>query len=182
VNIFIFVSEQWLLISLLFALIGFFLFTEQRKSGKTLGTAELVRLMNSDQAVVVDVRTTAEFESGHIHGSRNIPHTKLASRIGELEKSRGKTIVVVDKIGQHSAALANFSLKIITMLDALAAASVSGRAQAFHWYQVSNSTPGLSRRHSMALLKELTCLTLYYMAHAFALFALPRGGCSLPKK
>ena len=94
-NIFIFVSEQWLLISLLFALIGFFLFTEQRKSGKTLGTAELVRLMNSDQAVVVDVRTTAEFESGHIH-------TKLASRIGELEKSRGKTIVVVDKIGQHS--------------------------------------------------------------------------------
>ena len=58
--------------------------------------------MNSDQAVVVDVRTTAEFESGHIHGSRNIPHTKLASRIGELEKSRGKTIVVVDKIGQHS--------------------------------------------------------------------------------
>ena len=102
VNIFIFVSEQWLLISLLLALIGVFLFTEQSKSGKTLGTAELVRLMNSDQAVVVDVRTAAEFESGHIHGSRNIPHTKLASRIGELEKVRDKTIVVVDKIGQHS--------------------------------------------------------------------------------
>ena len=58
--------------------------------------------MNNDQAVVVDVRTAAEFEAGHIHGALSIPHTKLASRIAELEKSRGKIIVVVDKIGQHS--------------------------------------------------------------------------------
>ena len=101
-DFFIFVSEQWLLISLLIALIGVFLFTEQRKSGKSISTAELVRLMNSEEAVVVDLRTAAEFESGHIHGSRNIPHNKLAGRIAELEKVRSKIIVVVDKIGQHS--------------------------------------------------------------------------------
>jgi len=102
VDFFIFVSEQWLLISLLIALIGVFLFTEQGKSGKSISPAELVRLMNSEEAVVVDVRTAGEFESGHIHGSRNIPHGKLASRIAELEKFRSKIIVVVDKIGQHS--------------------------------------------------------------------------------
>ena len=85
-DFFIFVSEQWLLISLLIALIGVFLFTEQGKSGKSISPAELVRLMNSEEAVVVDVRSAGEFESGHIHGSRNIPHGKLASRIAELEK------------------------------------------------------------------------------------------------
>jgi rhodanese-related sulfurtransferase len=102
VNFFIFVSQQWYLFALLIALIALFLYTEQRKSGKSIGTAELVRLMNSDQAVVVDVRPSSEFDSGHIHGARNIPHSKLASRIAELEKSRDKIIVLVDKLGQHS--------------------------------------------------------------------------------
>ena len=103
-EIFVFVSEQWLLITLLAALIGVFVLTEQRKSGKTLTTSELVRLMNDDEAIVVDVRSAAEFESGHIHGALSIPHLKLASRIAELEKYREKIIVVADKIGQHSGA------------------------------------------------------------------------------
>lgn len=104
-EIFVFVSEQWLLITLLAAFIGIFFLTEQSKSGKTLGSSELVRLINNEDAIVLDVRTSAEFENGHIHGALNIPHQKLNSRITELEKYRSKTIVVVDKIGQHSASV-----------------------------------------------------------------------------
>lgn len=104
-DFFIFVSEQWLLITLLAALIAVFLLTEQSKSGKSLSTSELVRLMNNDKALVLDVRSAAEFDSGHIHGAISIPHQKLASRIAELEKYRDKIIVVVDKIGQHSGAM-----------------------------------------------------------------------------
>ncbi len=77
---------------------------EQGKSGKSVSTSELVRLINNDEAVVVDVRSGAEFESGHIHGAISIPHQKLASRIAELEKHRDKIIVIADKIGQHSGA------------------------------------------------------------------------------
>jgi len=104
VEIFVFVSQQWILITLLAALIGVFFLTEQNKSGKSLSSSELVRLINSDEAVVVDVRSAAEFEAGHIHGAISIPHQKLASRITELEKHREKIIVVADKIGQHSGA------------------------------------------------------------------------------
>ena len=39
-DIFVFVSEQWVLISLLMGLIGLFFFTEQNKAGKSIGTAE----------------------------------------------------------------------------------------------------------------------------------------------
>jgi rhodanese-related sulfurtransferase len=104
VEFFVFVSEQWLLITLLAALIGIFVVTEQSKSGKSLNSSELVRIINNDEAVVVDVRSAAEFEAGHIHGALSIPHQKLASRIAELEKHREKVIVLVDKIGQHSGA------------------------------------------------------------------------------
>ncbi len=101
-DFFIFVSEKWFLFALLIALIALFLLTEQNKSGKTIGTSELVRMTNNDQAIVVDVRPSAEFDLGHIHGSRNIPHSKIASRIAELEKYRSTIIVLVDKLGQHS--------------------------------------------------------------------------------
>lgn len=100
-DIFVFVSEQWVLVSLLLALIYLFAWTERTKGGKSIGVSQLVALMNSDEAVLVDVRPVGEFQAGHIHGAINIPHTKIASRISELEKCRSKTIVLTDNMGQH---------------------------------------------------------------------------------
>ena len=101
-NFFIFVSEQFVLISLLFGLIFIFAWTERAKGGKSISTSQLVQMMNADEAALVDVRPSGEFQSGHIHGAINIPHTKIASRISELEKCRSKTIVLTDNMGQHA--------------------------------------------------------------------------------
>ena len=78
------------------------MFTERTKGGKPIPTAEVVSLMNADTAILVDVRATADFQAGHIHGAINIPHTKTATRISELEKHRDKLIVLVDQMGQHA--------------------------------------------------------------------------------
>ena len=40
-------------------------------------------------AVLLDVRSPAEFASGHITGALNIPHTDLPGRIDELRKAQG---------------------------------------------------------------------------------------------
>ena len=101
-DIFVFVSEQWLLISAFLILLFIFLSKERSNSGKPLATSELVALMNADQAILVDVRASAEFQAGHIHGAFNIPHTKINGRISELEKHRQKLIVLVDQMGQHA--------------------------------------------------------------------------------
>ena len=101
-DIFIFVSEQWILISVLMALIYLFAWTERAKGGKSINTNELVAMMNADTAVLVDVRPQIEFQAGHIHGAINIPHTKVDGRIGELEKSRSKVLVLTDHMGQHA--------------------------------------------------------------------------------
>ena len=82
-----------------------FAWTERAKGGKPLTPSELVRLMNNDEAVLVDVRDAAEFKAGHITDAVHIPHNKMAGRISELEKYRDKTIVVADKIGQHAGAV-----------------------------------------------------------------------------
>jgi len=102
VDIFIFASEQWLLLSIFLVLLYIFMFTERTKGGKPIPTAELVSLMNSEAAVLVDVRPSTDFQAGHIHGAINIPHTKTATRISEIEKHREKLIVLVDQMGQHA--------------------------------------------------------------------------------
>jgi|TARA_B110000977_G_scaffold27084_1_gene34041 rhodanese-related sulfurtransferase len=102
VDIFLFASEQWILISVLLMLIYAFAFTERTKGGKPITVSEAVSLMNSDQAVLVDVRPSNEFQAGHIHGALNIPHTKLTGRISELEKCRSKIVLLADQMGQHA--------------------------------------------------------------------------------
>ena len=101
-DIFVFASEQWILISVLLMLIYVFAFTERTKGGKPISATELVSLMNAEQAQLVDVRASADFHAGHVHGAMNIPHTKMASRGSELEKHRSKVIVLTDQMGQHA--------------------------------------------------------------------------------
>jgi rhodanese-related sulfurtransferase len=101
-DIFIFASEQWVLLSLLLVLIYTFFFMERARGGKPIASSELVKLMNSDQAILVDVRAANDYQAGHIHGAVNIPYAKTESRMSELHKQRGKLIVLVDQMGQHA--------------------------------------------------------------------------------
>ena len=40
------------------------------------------------QAVLLDVRSAAEFGPGHLPGALNIPHTELRQRLGEIPPDR----------------------------------------------------------------------------------------------
>ena len=101
-NIFIFVSQEWLLITGLFALIAALIALTRKNNGLPIAASELVQLMNQDKAVLVDVRSANDFNQGHIHGSINIPHNALASRTSELEKYKSSMIVLTDQVGQHA--------------------------------------------------------------------------------
>jgi len=47
------------------------------------------RLAASDAPAVIDVRTPAEYASGHVPGAVNIPYEEIATRIGEVEAPNG---------------------------------------------------------------------------------------------
>jgi len=64
--------------------------------GNAVNYAELV----SQGAVIVDVRTKAEYASGHVKGSINIPLDQLGSKIATLPK---KPIITCCASGMRSA-------------------------------------------------------------------------------
>ncbi|MTI15018.1 rhodanese-like domain-containing protein [Sansalvadorimonas verongulae] len=83
-------------------LLGLLIFSELRKGGQTVGTQMLTRMVNQEQALVVDIRDKKEFARGAIVDSINIPHGSLKSRIGELDKHKSDPVILVDSMGQHS--------------------------------------------------------------------------------
>ena len=56
--------------------------------------AEMIRMMNRDHAVVVDVRGEDEFRAGHVLNAVNIPDAAIADRHKELEKARNKPLIL----------------------------------------------------------------------------------------
>jgi rhodanese-related sulfurtransferase len=57
-------------------------------------------------AIVIDVRTTGEFKSGHIKGSKNIPLDTIAAKISEIKKLE-KPVIVCCRSGMRSAQAAS---------------------------------------------------------------------------
>src|SRR5690606_26102621 len=55
--------------------------------------SEVTRLMNREKAVIVDVRGSGDFSSGHILNAMNIPESELATRLKELEKFRKQPVI-----------------------------------------------------------------------------------------
>ncbi|WP_332820645.1 rhodanese-like domain-containing protein [Pseudomonas sp.] len=101
-NLIEFASTHYVLSGLFVVLLALLIFTELRKGGQSLSSRELTALINSEQGLVLDVRGQKDFSAGHIVGALHIPFEKVASRIAELEKHKGKTLVVVDAMGQHA--------------------------------------------------------------------------------
>jgi phage shock protein E len=65
--------------------------------GPSVDLAALVK----DGAIVVDVRTPAEYKGGHIRGSVNMPLDSLRGRVSELKK-KGKPVITCCRSGARS--------------------------------------------------------------------------------
>lgn len=97
-----FVSNHYILSTLFVVLLALLIANEARRGGRSLNCRELTAQINGAAAVLLDVRAHKEFSGGHITGSLNIPFDKLDSRIAELDKHKGKTLIVIDAMGQHA--------------------------------------------------------------------------------
>lgn len=102
---FVFISQEWLLVTTLAVLMVVYAYRERIKNGRPIPAYEVTRMLNKEEAVLLDVRDAADYKAGHISGALNLPHAKVAAE-GEqlLEPHRSKVIVVADKMGQHAGA------------------------------------------------------------------------------
>ena len=73
-----------------------------RPAGRRATPLQVTQLMNRGKTTVIDVRNADEFAGGHLRDAKNIPLADLGNRIGELEKSKNRTVVVVCQSGARS--------------------------------------------------------------------------------
>ncbi|MDR7345150.1 rhodanese-related sulfurtransferase [Pantoea alhagi] len=67
---------------------------------KTISRGEATRLINKEDAVVVDTRARDDFRKGHISGAHNILAADIKKgTFGELEKHKAQPIIVVCATG-----------------------------------------------------------------------------------
>jgi rhodanese-related sulfurtransferase len=97
-----FATNHYLLTGSAALILALLIYSELQRGGKSLSCRELTALVNSEQGVIVDVRSHKDFASGHIVDALNIPYDKIAERTVELDKYKGKTIILVDALGQHA--------------------------------------------------------------------------------
>lgn len=69
---------------------------------KGLRPAELTALMNRDNALVVDLQPAADFEKGHIPGSKNVQMSQFDPESKLLGAAKSLPVVTVCKTGQVS--------------------------------------------------------------------------------
>ncbi|HGX92029.1 MAG TPA: rhodanese-like domain-containing protein [Candidatus Tenderia sp.] len=68
-----------------------------------VGPNDAVRLMNQEDAAILDVREDSEYQEGHVLNAIHIPLGLLEARLDELDEYREKPLIVYCRSGQRSA-------------------------------------------------------------------------------
>lgn len=67
----------------------------QANKGLLLSPAMAIRLMNNhDDALIIDIRTAAEYKSGHIKGAKNAPLAEFSSSIESYSSYKNKPVLI----------------------------------------------------------------------------------------
>ncbi len=73
--------------------------------------AEVVQLINHQNAVIVDVRSDKEYQEGHIVNSLHIPLGVLENRLSDLKDHKSDSLIMVCRSGTRSTSAANILKK-----------------------------------------------------------------------
>jgi rhodanese-related sulfurtransferase len=77
-------------------------FSRFTRGYKAVSPAQLTQLINRDNALVVDVSAIADFEKGHIVGSKHVALSQLDPESKLLAKVKELPVALVCRNGMHS--------------------------------------------------------------------------------
>src|SRR5918996_115821 len=91
-----FITNHWVLFAALLAILSLLIWhlISARRGGAEISPAEVTRLINREEVVIIDIRDKAQYAKGHIIEAISMPSTELPERIKELEKYRDRPIVL----------------------------------------------------------------------------------------
>ena len=87
----------------IFAMVIYAYFKSATEKFKTVQYSEAIRLINNEDALVVDLRTLDEFQRGHIINSVNLlPSDIKNTNFGKIEQHKEKALILVDANGVNA--------------------------------------------------------------------------------
>lgn len=99
-----FVANHTILSTIFFVLAGVLVWTFVGGGGsRRVEPAQATRLINHENALVIDVRSNGEYAEGHIVNAINEPLGGLAQQMSKLDKYRDRTIITTCRNGQQAA-------------------------------------------------------------------------------
>ncbi len=105
-----FLAAHPILTGALVAVLALIIFAEFRRltrKYRELAPTEAVRVMNQDDALVLDVREHNEVSGGRIGGAKHIPLGELKKRMQDIEGWKSSPVVVYCRSGNRSSMAAN---------------------------------------------------------------------------
>jgi rhodanese-related sulfurtransferase len=82
---------------------GALLFPALMPRGRQATPLQATQMINRGKSTaVIDVRSADEFNAGHLRDAKNMPLADLAKRIGELDKNKVKTVILVCQSGARA--------------------------------------------------------------------------------
>lgn len=103
---FTFLLDHWILsfaLVFLTILLLMDIFKRRLLGFKEVDAPEMVRRMNHEDAIVLDVREDQEYADGHIVNALHIPLGVLEKRLDELQPHKDKGIIVYCRSGDRAA-------------------------------------------------------------------------------
>ena len=100
-----FIQNNWPLVLVLIisgAMLVWPLVQRQFSSAREIGALAATQLINRKNAVVLDLRETAEYEGGRVPNAMHIPLSQLASRGQELAKFTARPVIAYCDRGNRS--------------------------------------------------------------------------------
>ena len=113
-----FVIDNWPLIAVAFVSGGMLVWplAAGGRGGAKLSTLQATQMINDRDAVVVDIRDQAEYARGHVINAKSFPAKVLEERTIEIEKLKGKPVIVSCDTGMRAAASAD-KLRALGLTD-----------------------------------------------------------------
>jgi rhodanese-related sulfurtransferase len=101
-----FFIDNIFLIAVVLVSAGGLLWPALTQRGKRSTPQDVTMLINRGKTTILDVRDPKEFAEGHLPEAKNIPLADLDKRIGELDKFKSRSVIVVCKSGARASAAA----------------------------------------------------------------------------
>lgn len=89
-----FVQQNILLIAVVVFSGAMLLWQTLQAGGKQVSPTDATRMLNRDDAVVIDVRPASEFVAGHVPDAINIPMDALKDRLADLKRYEGRPLII----------------------------------------------------------------------------------------